>query len=71
MEKEKEIENRFITLETKFAYLEQFVAEIQTVVLEQAKTIAALRTENQILSQKLREISDSVDEVPNRKPPHY
>ena len=69
---EKETEERIIALETKLAYMEDFVNQLQEVSVEQGKTVELLRTENKMMSQKIRELSDAIEgEVPNRKPPHY
>ncbi|MBP5752172.1 MAG: SlyX family protein [Treponema sp.] len=69
---EKETEERIIALETKLAYMEDFVNQLQEVSVEQGKTIELLRTENKMMSQKIRELSDAVEgDIPNRKPPHY
>ena len=59
--KKKEIDERFIALETKIAYLEEFTAELQEVVVEHTKTIDRLTAVNKALTEK----------IPNRKPPHY
>lgn len=68
----EEIESRFVSLETKMVYMEDFLNQIQQVAVEQAKTIEILRKENKIISQRLREISDELEgDIPNRKPPHY
>ena len=64
-------ENRFVALETKLAYLEDFVEKLQTVSVEQAKEIDFLREENRVLSARFRELLDSMEEIPNKKPPHY
>lgn len=65
-------EEKFIALETKLAYLEDFMNQIQQVAVEQAKVIEKLKKENRIISDKLQEVSDSMElEIPNRKPPHY
>ncbi|MBO7637363.1 MAG: SlyX family protein [Treponema sp.] len=69
---EKETEERIIALETKLAYMEDFVNQLQEVSVEQGKTIELLRTENKMMSQKIRDLSDAVEgDIPNRKPPHY
>lgn len=68
---EKETDNRFTALETKLAYLEDFVNQLQQVSVEQTKLIEVLRQENRMMSGKIQDISDSLDEIPNRKPPHY
>jgi uncharacterized coiled-coil protein SlyX len=67
----KEIEKRFIDLETKFAYLEDYVQQLQGVVVEHTKTIDKLLTKNKLLEEKLTEVFESSGEIPNRKPPHY
>ena len=50
---EKETEQRIIELETKLAYMQNFIDEIQTVTVEHTETIEKLRKENQILSGKI------------------
>ncbi len=69
---DKEIDNRFMAMEMKLAYMEDFVNQIQEVAVEQAKTIDKLKGEIKLMSNKIREMSDSLDgDIPNRKPPHY
>lgn len=69
---DKEIDNRFTAMEMKLAYMEDFVNQIQEVAVEQAKTIDKLKGEIKLMSNKIREMSDSLEgEIPNRKPPHY
>lgn len=69
---DKETEDRIVALEMKLAYMEDFLNQIQGVAVEQAETIEKLRTENKLMAQKIREMSDSMEgDIPNRKPPHY
>ncbi|HAH60749.1 MAG TPA: SlyX protein [Treponema sp.] len=68
---DKETEDRVIALETKLAYLEDFVNQLQEVSVAQTKQIDILKQENRLMSGKLQDLSDSLDEIPNRKPPHY
>lgn len=69
---DKEIDNRFMAMEMKLAYMEDFVNQIQEVAVEQTKTIDKLKGEIKLMSNKIREMSDSLEgEIPNRKPPHY
>lgn len=69
---DKEIDNRFVAMEMKLAYMEDFVNQIQEVAVEQAKTIDKLKGEIKLMSNKIREMSDSLEgDIPNRKPPHY
>lgn len=69
---DKEIDNRFMAMEMKLAFMEDFVNQIQEVAVEQAKTIDKLKGEIKLMSNKIREMSDSLEgDIPNRKPPHY
>ena len=69
---DKEIDNRFMAMEMKLAYMEDFVNQIQEVAVEQEKTIDKRKGEIKLMSNKIREMSDSLEgEIPNRKPPHY
>ena len=69
---DKEIDNRFMAMEMKLAYMEDFVNQIQEVAVEQTKTIDKLKGEIKLMSNKIKEMSDSLEgEIPNRKPPHY
>ncbi|MBQ3670565.1 MAG: SlyX family protein [Treponema sp.] len=67
---ESEIEEKFIQLETKYAYLEDFVAALQNVCVENQKELEKLRRENQILAGRIQDLSENL-EIPNRRPPHY
>ena len=66
----KEIDDRFMTLETKFAYEEDFVSKLQEVVVEQQKQIDKLEREVKVIAEKINDL-DNQEEIPNRKPPHY
>ena len=69
---DKEIDNRFMAMEMKLAYMEDFVNQIQEVAVEQTKAIDKLKGEIKLMSNKIREMSDSLEgDIPNRKPPHY
>lgn len=67
---DKETEDRFIALETKIAYMDDFIAQLQEEVVSHQKQIEILRTENQILSNRIKDLSEN-EEIPNRRPPHY
>lgn len=69
---EKETEERIVQLETKLAYLEDFLNQLQAVAVENSATIEKLREENRLMAQKIRDISDQMEgDIPNRRPPHY
>jgi len=66
------IEDRFITLETKLAYLEDFLSQIQNVTVEHTKELELLRKENKMLAQKVSDMAEQLEgDIPNRRPPHY
>lgn len=67
---DSEIENKFIELETKIAYMDDFISKLQEVAVENQRTIEILREENRILSGRIQDLSENL-EIPNRKPPHY
>lgn len=66
----QEIEEKFIALETKLAYMDDFIGKLQTEVVEHQKIIDILREENKILSGRIHDLSENID-IPNRRPPHY
>ena len=69
---EHDAEERIIALETKLAYMEDFINQLQAVTVEHTETIELLRRENRLLSQKVRDMAEQLEgDIPNRKPPHY
>ena len=69
---ETEITTRLTAIEMKLAYMEDFVNQIQNVAVEQTKTIDKLQKEIKQMSDKMREMSNTMEgDIPNRKPPHY
>lgn len=67
---EKEIEDKFVALETKIAFMDDFIQKLQDEVVEGTKQMMILREENKILSDRIKDLSENL-EIPNRKPPHY
>ncbi len=66
-------EKRLDTIETKIAYQEQTISELNSVIIEQQKTIDRLEKTLKTVTDKIREIADSAgsDKGTNSKPPHY
>ena len=61
-----------VKLEIKVSYLEDFVNQIQEVLVNQQEEIRVLNEKVKFLTEKLLEISDAFEgDIPNRKPPHY
>jgi SlyX protein len=68
----KELDEKFISLETKLAYLEDFLNQLQEVSVEHTKTIELLKKENKLLLNKIQEMAENLEgDIPNRRPPHY
>lgn len=63
----KETEERFATLETKIAYMEDYIDQLQQVSAAQSKQIDILRSMLQSLSDRVADLA----EVPSTRPPHY
>ncbi|HNQ97269.1 MAG TPA: SlyX family protein [Treponemataceae bacterium] len=64
-------EQRIIGLETKMAYLDDFMAKIQAITVEHTDAIERLKAENRALRAKLGEVEDQLQDLPNQRPPHY
>lgn len=59
-------------VEIKLSYLENFVLELQSVVLEQGKIIDKLVGENKRMKEKVAEMANLLEgDIPNVRPPHY
>ncbi|MBR0494957.1 MAG: SlyX family protein [Treponema sp.] len=67
---EKEIEDRFVALETKIAFMDDFISKLQEEAVENQRMIQILREENQILAGRIQDLQEN-QEIPNRCPPHY
>ena len=66
-----ETEKRIVALETKLAYLEDFVNQLQGVSVVHTKSIDGITAQCKAISEKLRELADAAEEIPSRMPPHY
>lgn len=65
-------DQHIINLEMKISYLEDFVQQLQEVVLEQGAALERLKAENQHIKTKLADMAEQLEgDVPNRRPPHY
>ena len=67
---EKEIEDRFVALETKIAFMDDFISKLQEEAVENQRMIQILREENQILAGRIQDLQENQG-IPNRRPPHY
>jgi len=64
-------DDKIIQLEIKLAYLEDFMNKIQAIVVDQEETIDRLKGENAAIKEKIGDMEDNSEEIPNRRPPHY
>ncbi len=62
---------RLTAMETKLSYLEDFMSKLQSIAVEHTEAIDRLKNENKALREKLGEVSDAVQDIPNVRPPHY
>jgi len=70
--KKENSEERLTTLEIKMSYLEDFLMQVQSVAVEQGEIIERLKTENRLMKDKIKEMSDLLEgDIPNVRPPHY
>ena len=64
---DKEIEK----LEIKLAYLEDYIKQLNDVVLSQEKEISILKAGQNRLKNQLEELLDQLPGPESSKPPHY
>lgn len=62
-------EARLIALETKLAYQEKTIAELNEVIIDQNRTIAELQRRLTLVEGQLQ--AESGRELPHERPPHY
>jgi SlyX protein len=65
------IEERLTKIETKLAFLEEFLTRLQEEVITRNGEIEKLRAEHNSVKEKLFQLTQELEEVPSRKPPHY
>ncbi|MCP3875171.1 MAG: SlyX family protein [Desulfobacteraceae bacterium] len=67
-------EERFIEIETKLAYQDKTIKELNDVICEQQKEIDKLNTVCQKLTNLIKQhaqMAEGIDAPANEKPPHY
>ncbi len=62
---------RLEKIETRLAYLEDFLTRLQEEVVGRNAALDRLMTENTAIKERLQLISRNLEEMPNQKPPHY
>lgn len=66
-----QVDERLDRIEMKLSYLEDFVERLQAVVVEQNRLTEKLQQEHRVLKDKILFLTKELEEIPNRKPPHY
>lgn len=66
-----EAERRLEAVETKLAYLEDFVQRLQAETLERNAVSDKLAAEHAAMKEKLLEMASRMEEMPHERPPHY
>jgi SlyX protein len=67
-------EERLVEIETKIAFQEQVIQDLNDVLCEQQQEIERLGTNYEILVKRVKELSEftpGIDAPANNKPPHY
>ncbi|GHU99467.1 hypothetical protein FACS189483_08760 [Spirochaetia bacterium] len=62
---------RLEKIETKLAFLEDFLTRLQDEVVGRNALLDKLQAEHGVMKTRLAQISQDMEEIPNRKPPHY
>ena len=66
-------EKRLIEIETKLAYQEDLIQQLNQIVAGLQQQLDQLQQTNRMLNQRLHDLSESIESVPDQheKPPHY
>jgi SlyX protein len=69
--KQQDLDQRLEKIETKLAFLEDFLIRLHKETAAQNAFMEKLSTEHRLIKDRLFQISGELEEIPNRKPPHY
>ena len=64
-------ESRIEAIEIKLAYLEDFLVRLQDETVSRNKQIDKLAGEHDLMKTRLVQLSRDMEEMPDKKPPHY
>ncbi|GHT79187.1 hypothetical protein FACS1894130_07230 [Spirochaetia bacterium] len=65
------LDGRLEKIETKLAFLEDFLTRLQDEVVRRNVEMEKLTAEHNAMKSRVLQISQDLEEMPNRKPPHY
>ena len=72
MAREQDIEALLVDLQTRLAFQDQAISELNEVITDQQQQIDRLREELRLAGDKLKVLEESVEiSTPDEKPPHY
>jgi SlyX protein len=72
MAREQDIEALLVDLQTRLAFQDQAISELNEVITDQQQQIDRLREELRLAGDKLKVLEESVEiSAPDEKPPHY
>lgn len=70
-----DIENELIELQTRIAYQEDTISQLNQVITKQDGDIIQLQQQMRLLAKRLEELSvtqnDGAQEITSERPPHY
>ncbi|MDR0721315.1 MAG: SlyX family protein [Treponema sp.] len=67
----QQIEERLEKIETKLAYLEDFLTRLQGTLLERDRVFDRIQEEHRAMRSRLLQIYQELETLPHQKPPHY
>ena len=68
---QQDLDRRLEKIETKLAFLEDFLTRMQDETIARNAAMEKLSAEHSAIKALLLQISGELEEIPNRRPPHY
>ena len=68
---QQDLDRRLEKIETKLAFLEDFLTSLQDEIVARNAAMEKLSAEHSAIKARLLQISGELEEIPNRRPPHY
>lgn len=64
-------EKRLEDLEIRMSHLENYLYQLNDIILDNGRTLKAIKKEQLFLKQQMDEVSDQLPGPESVKPPHY
>ncbi|MDR2051775.1 MAG: SlyX family protein [Treponema sp.] len=68
---QQDLDRRLEKIETKLAFLEDFLTRLQDEIVARNAIVEKLSAEHGAIKARLLQISGELEEIPGQKPPHY